>query len=131
LLLEQEQPGRKPSFDTPGGRIEEGEDVLSAVKREMLEETGYEAENFILLDAQQPVNKVDWAVYTFIAMGLKKVGEVSPDAGEKIKLFPVAFDQLFNIVTNEDFYSPEPMTKFIEARYNPDKMEELRKLFKL
>ncbi len=130
LLLEQEQPGRIPSFDTPGGRIEEGEDVLSAAKREMLEETGYEAEKFILLDAQQPINKVDWAVYTFIAKGLRKVGEINPDAGEKIKLYPVNFDKLLDTVTAENFYSPEPMIKFLEVKYNSEKRKELEELFK-
>jgi len=130
LLLEQEQPGRSLSFDTPGGRIEEGEDVLVAAKREMLEETGYEAGEFILLDAQQPVNKVDWAVYTFIAKDLKKIGNINPDAGEKIKLFPVDFDRLLDMVTEENFYSPEPMIKFLEAKYDLEKRKKLEELFK-
>jgi ADP-ribose pyrophosphatase len=34
------------SWQVPGGYLEEGEDPLSAVKRELLEETGYESDNW-------------------------------------------------------------------------------------
>ena len=45
ILIEEEQPGSDLVIGIPGGRIDEGEEVLEAVKRELLEETGYEAEN--------------------------------------------------------------------------------------
>src|SRR3989344_4305397 len=48
LLTEQEQPGKEPFIGATGGKVEEGEDILEAVKRELLEESGYEAEEFIL-----------------------------------------------------------------------------------
>lgn len=37
LLTEQEQPGREPFIGACGGRIDEGEDALTAAKRELLE----------------------------------------------------------------------------------------------
>ena len=86
LLTEQEQPGKKPFIGATGGRVDEGEDILSAAKRELLEESGYEAEEFILWDSQHPISKMEWIVYTFIAKGLKKVAEMDLDGGEKIKL---------------------------------------------
>jgi len=130
LLLEQEQPGREPFISTPGGRVDEGEDILSAAKRELLEETGYEADEYFLWDAQQPVSKIEWAVYTFIAKGLKKVAEMNPDAGEKLKLMPVSFDELIDIAVGKNFSEREIVTKFIEAKYDPKKKEELKELFK-
>ena len=131
LLIEQEQPGRKPFNSTPGGRVDEGEDILAAAKRELLEETGYEAEEFILWDAQQPVSKIEWAVYTFIAKGLKKVAEMNPDSGEKIKLMPVSFDELIDIAVNKEFSEREVVIKFFEAKYDLKKKEELKELFKI
>ena len=88
LLTEQEQPGKAPFVAATGGRVDEGEDVLQAAKRELREESGYEASEFILWDAQQPVSKIDWAVYTFVAKGLKKVADIHLDAGERITLRP-------------------------------------------
>ena len=42
ILTHQYRPGpEKLFFEMPGGGVEEGEDPLSAAKRELLEETGY------------------------------------------------------------------------------------------
>jgi 8-oxo-dGTP pyrophosphatase MutT (NUDIX family) len=132
LLTEQEQPGKKPFIGATGGMIDEGEDILSAAKRELLEESGYEAEEFTLWDAQQPMSKGEWAVYTFIAKGLKKVADLRLDAGEKIKLKPSTLDELIYIATTnyDDFYEKEVIVKFFEARVDPKKMAELKELFK-
>ncbi len=131
LLTEQEQPGKKPFIGAAGGRVDAGESVLEAAKRELLEETGYEASEFMLWDAQQPVSKVDWAVYTFIAKGVRKVAEMDLDAGEKITLKPVGFDELLDLATGEDTYfaEKEVVIRFFEAKLSPQKKAELKKLF--
>ena len=97
-----------------------------------MEESGYEAEEFILWDSQHPISKIDWVVYTFIAKGLKKVTDLHLDAGEKIKLLPVTLEKLIDIATDghENFYEKEVIVKFFEAKLNPEKMKELRELFK-
>ena len=132
ILTEQEQPGKPPFIGATGGRVDEGEDILSAAKRELLEESGYEAKKFILWDARHPVGKIDWVVYTFVAKGLKKVGDLNLDGGEKIKLLPPTLDKLINMATDEKtfFAEQEIVLKFIEAKYSPDKKKELEKLFK-
>src|SRR5262249_7028087 len=43
IMLEQEQPARPPFISFPGGRLEESENPLQAVHRELMEETGYAA----------------------------------------------------------------------------------------
>jgi 8-oxo-dGTP pyrophosphatase MutT (NUDIX family) len=130
LLTEQEQPGKEPFIGTTGGRVDEGEDILSAAKRELLEESGYVAEEYILWDAQHPVGKIDWVIYTFIAKGLKKVAEMNLDAGEKIKLLPVTFDELIEMAIDKNFSEREIISKFFEAKLDPKKMQELKELFK-
>lgn len=131
LLTEQEQPGSEPFIGATGGRVDETEDILAAAKRELLEESGYEASEFVLWDAQQPTSKIEWAVYTFIAKGLKKVAELNLDAGEKIQLKPVSFDEFLELATVERFRFAEKeiISKVFEARLDPEKKEELRKLF--
>jgi len=130
LLTEQEQPGKERFIGAAGGRVDEGEGVLEAAKRELLEETGYEATEFILWDAQQPVSKIDWAVYTFVAKGMKKIADMNLDAGEKITLKPVSFDELLNLATDKNVYFAEKeiMMKLCEAKFSPEKKRELQKL---
>ena len=82
ILTEEQQPGTESLIGAVSGRIEKEEDILEAAKRELLEESGYEAEKFILWDAQQPINKIDWVIYTFIAKGCKKISNQKLD-GEK------------------------------------------------
>jgi ADP-ribose pyrophosphatase YjhB (NUDIX family) len=130
VLTKQEQPSRVPFIAATGGRVDEGEDILSAAKRELLEESGYEAEDLILWDARQPVTKIEWAVYIFIAKGIKKVAELHTDVGEKIEPYIVTFEELVEIASDKDFYEEEVRTEFMEAKINPKKMQELRKLFK-
>lgn len=129
VLTEQQQPGKEPFIGAAGGRVDEGEAILDAAQRELLEETGYAADEFILWDAQQPISKIEWAIYTFIAKGVKKVAELNLDAGEKIQLKPVTFDELVTLATGNKFGEKEVVAQFYEAQVHPEKKEELRKLF--
>ncbi|PIT93074.1 MAG: hypothetical protein COU06_01945 [Candidatus Harrisonbacteria bacterium CG10_big_fil_rev_8_21_14_0_10_38_8] len=129
ILTEQEQPGKEPFIGATGGRVDEGEDILEAAKRELLEESGYEASEYILWDAQHPTSKIDWVVYTFIAKGIKKVVDMSLDAGEKISLKLVTLDEFIEVAINENFVEKEIIPKLYEAKLHPEKKEELKKLF--
>jgi ADP-ribose pyrophosphatase len=131
LLLKEEQPGKEKTVVSVGGRIEEGEDPISASKRELFEESGCEASEFILWDAQQPITKIDWTVYVFIAKGVKKISNLNTDGGEKIEPFSVSFDELFELVLNKTYSSDRGIIhKFFEAKLDQQKMEELKELFK-
>ena len=129
ILTEQEQPGKEPFIGATGGRVDEGEDILEAAKRELLEESGYEASEFLLWDAQHPTSKIDWVVYIFIAKGLKKVADMDLDAGEKIVLKLVNLDEFIEIAINKNFVEKEIIPKLYEAKLHPEKKEELKKLF--
>ena len=129
ILTEQEQPGVESYISATGGRVDEGENVLDAAKRELLEESGYEADQFILWDAQHATTKIDWVIYTFIAKGLKKVADPKLDGGEKIKLKLVTFDEFLELSTNNRFSEIEIVVQLTEARLDPKKKAELKKLF--
>lgn len=129
LLTEQEQPGKPPFVGAAGGRMDEGEEVLVAAARELLEETGYKAERFELWHAEQPISKVQWAVYVFVAKGLTKVSEQNLDAGERIALKLVTFDEFMDIARTPQFSEREIVPHIYEAMLDSEKMSALRKLF--
>lgn len=133
LLTKQEQPGKQPFIGAAGGRVDPGEDVLAAAKRELLEETGYAASDWVLWHAEQPISKIEWAVYVFIAKQTHKMTEQNLDAGEKIQLMPVTFDQLVELGTSSNlsagFYEKEITDILYQARLDPLKYTALKKLF--
>jgi ADP-ribose pyrophosphatase len=131
LLTEQEQPGRSYFIAGAGGQIDDGESPLHAVQRELREETGYEASEYILWKTEQPLSKVDWTIYTFIAKGLKQVSEMDLDGGEKISLLPVPFEKFLDMALNPHFAESGIVPTLLEAKLYPEKMKALKELFSL
>ena len=129
LITEQVQPGKEPFIGACGGRVEEGEDILESAKREFLEETGYEANKFVIWKSVHPASKMDWVVYFFIAKGCKKVSDQALDGGEKIELKKVTFDELLQIGRDKTFGEREIVPDIYEALLDPEKYVELKQLF--
>lgn len=94
VLAQETQPGVPPVIHTVGGKVEPDESPEDAARRELLEESGYVAEELRLWDAWQPVDKMDWAVFLFVAHGLSRPGNSTPDAGEQITLKTISATQL-------------------------------------
>ena len=51
------------------------------------------------------------------------------DAGERITATPVTFDEFVEIALGEKFYEMEIKLKLLEAKADPKKMDEIRRLF--
>lgn len=129
MLSEQEQPGTAPFVGSFGGRMDPGETPLEAAQRELLEETGYVATEWTLWHAVQPHDKIDWAIYIFIAKGCKKIAEQNVDAGEKIKTLFVTFEELLELARQDSFRDHELILKLFRVMHDKKKFAETKKLF--
>ena len=130
LIEEQEQPHRPLFTCIPGGRCDEGEDALSAAKRELLEETGYASDDWVPFRERIPYNSMVWTIYTFIARDCKFVKEPHLDAGEKIAVKLVSFDEFLDLSQEPDFRDKELGSYLLRAQFEPKFKEELKaKLF--
>ena len=79
----------------PAGYIEENENPEDAAKRELMEETGYEASKLISLGSFYPDQGCSGALnHYFLALSCKKVCEQSLDESEFIKYILVTFEEL-------------------------------------
>ena len=129
LVLEEEQPDSvAPFISIPGGRVDEDEEPAHAIKRELLEETGFESDDWQLLREDNPIGKIEWTIYTYIARDIKKTKEPSPDAGERITSKLISFEDFLELARNESFPEKHLIPMLAVAALDPEKKEELRKL---
>lgn len=129
ILTEQEQPGYSPFWASIGGRMEEGESPIECAKRELLEESGFAAEEFTLWNAVQPSLMADWAIYCFIAKRAKKISVPTPDAGEKIELHFLSLDEFIERVKDPEFRDREIALHALRTLAESGGYEKLQTLF--
>jgi len=130
LLQTQQQPDNMTPFPSlPGGRCDSfDEEPLAAAKRELLEETGYVSNDWMLWKEQNPVGKIQWTIYTFIARNCKKQQEPQLDAGEKITTRLIDFEEFLMLSDNPRFYEKELTMSLFRARFDEKAKAALRLL---
>lgn len=90
VLLERQYryPLRRSFIEFPAGKIDAGESMLACAQRELLEETGYEAGEWIHLGGfHNAIGYCDEKIEAFLARGLTKSRSASTDAGEVLEVF--------------------------------------------
>lgn len=126
-LSYEEQPTKSLCYTFLGGRQEENEGTLVTAKRELLEETGFESDDWELLKVYESEGKIEWTTYLFVARNVKKVAEAHLDSGEKIEVKEVDFDEFLKIVDSPDFWGKTISDDIFRIRQNPQKFEEFKK----
>jgi ADP-ribose pyrophosphatase len=102
LALRHYKHGAKRiNIGLPAGYIEEGEQPLSAAQRELLEETGYTAENWHFLGSYVvDGNRGCGHVFVFLASDLIKKQEPHPEDLEIISLEKISVNRLPELLMN-------------------------------
>lgn len=73
------------TLETPGGMVDEGEDSLTAARRELLEETGFTGGHWQYLGAVEPNPAFhDHLCHHWLATGVARTRDPQPTAGEAI-----------------------------------------------
>jgi ADP-ribose pyrophosphatase len=127
LIAQEQQPAGASFYTLPGGRIDNNEDVESCAKRELLEETGYESNDWEFMYSYSPSSKMDWEINTYIARDCKKVADQKLDAGEKIEVLRVDFDQFEDVVFSDHFRDKGFTMKLLKMKFlDEEKYEEFK-----
>ncbi|MBI4599456.1 NUDIX hydrolase [Candidatus Uhrbacteria bacterium] len=128
IIQIQDQPHVGRFYSLPGGRVDDGEDPLHAAQRELLEETGYESKDWELVLKDSPPHHVSFTYYLYVARKCDKKNEMKLDAGEKIELRFLSFDE-FLLLSDEPTFRHECMRELLlRARYDAEKRRELQGL---
>jgi len=101
VLIEQYRHGAEQiTLEIPGGMIDENETPETAAKRELLEETGFDAKKIILLGKSQPNPAIqNNKMFHFLAVGCEKIKEAEFNEHESVVTKLVSLSEIENLIS--------------------------------
>jgi ADP-ribose pyrophosphatase len=102
LLFERQfrYPLHQVFIELPAGKIDHGEPPLITGQRELLEETGYSAKEWVSLGLQHPcIGYSNEVIHMYLARGLS-AGEHRRDEDEALQLFELSLEDSLRMVQN-------------------------------
>lgn len=121
LLTKQEQPHRNgPFFDLPGGRIDNEETMEKGVRRELNEETGYDAERWLEWSRSKMSGMYRFEQGLYLATDVTEYpGGRKLDAGEKIEVLRVSFQEAVQLALKRELRSLEASIGILQMAFDP------------
>jgi len=104
IVLEKQfrYPLRDVFIELPAGKIDLGEDILTTGQRELMEETGYRAKNWVKLGHQHPcIGYSNEVIHMYLAYGLES-GEHQRDDDESLIIFDASLENCLGMIKNGD-----------------------------
>jgi len=118
MVRQYRYPFGKVLLEIPAGKLDSpGEDPLDAAKRELKEETGAKAEEFMFMGEYYPTCAYSTEIiYMYLAKGLS-FGETDLDEDEFIEVERIPIKTLFDMVMRGDIRDGKTQTAILKA-YN-------------
>ena len=102
VLLEKQfrYPLHQIFIELPAGKIDAGEALLTTGQRELLEETGYTATEWVKLGQQHPcIGYSNEVIHMYLARGLS-AGQHQRDNDEHLEVFELPFEKCLQMISN-------------------------------
>lgn len=100
VILERQfrYPLHQVFIELPAGKIDAGEEILITGQRELLEETGYTASEWVKLGHQHPcIGYSNEVIHMYLARGLN-AGEHQRDEDESLEVFEAPFEVCIKMI---------------------------------
>jgi ADP-ribose pyrophosphatase len=120
VVLERQfrYPLHQVFIELPAGKIDANEDVLKTGQRELLEETGYSANEWVKLGALHPcIGYSDEVIYIYLAKDLIS-GQHKRDEDETLEVFEMKFEECLLMIQRGEITDAKTMVAiFLAEKY--------------
>jgi ADP-ribose pyrophosphatase len=113
MIRQYRHGSREVTLEIPGGLVEPGDTPEKAASRELLEETGYQAEEWIKIGEVNP-NPALFSnrCHTFLARKIEKVHEPTPDQTEDIEVILIPLSDIPELIQKGEIDHAMVITAF-------------------
>ena len=125
VLIKQYRHGAQDIFwELPGGVVEDGENPLDGVRRELSEETGYTTSNMIEVGKfyPNPANQSN-IMYAFLAYDVEKTDIQELDDAEDIEVHLVPLDELIAMTKRGEYLHGLQVAVIFHALAHMDRIQ--------
>ncbi len=114
VMIKQYRHGsREVTLEIPGGLVDPGDTPKKAALRELLEETGYQAQRAKRIGVVNPNPAIfNNRCYTFLAKGVKKVAGPTPDQTEDIEVVLIPLKKIPQLILKGEIDNAMVITAF-------------------